>query len=186
MQAARLIASELNALNRDMHVFADGMRSDDWLRRGIPGTNLVAFDFWHIPRVIDSTVNFSLRGAGELITSEPWAGKAWARPDIGTGYSREEADTLAAQVVPAEVLAYADVLRSQVNQWLRGLSDEELDAPAQLLDRMRATPAYDTPAILEATAQFEGQPVWMLLTFGCFTHGWAHLAEMRLVVRAGR
>ena len=186
MQAVRLIASELNALNREMHIVADGMQTDDWLRRGIPDTNLPAFDFWHIVRVIDSTVNFTLRGTAELISVAPWASKAWARPGIGTGFSREEADAVAAQVAPAEVLAYADVLRSQVNQWLRGLNDEELDAPAHILDRLRGMPAYNTPAILESAAPFEGQPVWLLLTFGCFTHGWAHLAEMRLLVRAGR
>ena len=186
MQAGRLIASELNALNREMHTFANAMQTDDWLRRGIAETNLPAFDFWHIARVVDSSVNFSLRRATELISSEPWASKAWARPGIGTGYSREEADALAAEVVPAEVLAYADALRSQVNQWLRALPDEELESPTAILDRMRANPASDTPAILESIAPFEGQPVWLLLTFGCFTHGWAHLAEMRLVTRAGR
>ena len=186
MQAGRLIASEFNALNRQMHDFADELQPGDWLRRGMPDTNLPAFDFWHIVRVIDSVVNFSLRSATELISSEPWASMAWARPDIGTGYSRDEADALAADVVPSELLAYADALRSQVNQWLRALTDEQLDEPALLLDRHRAAPAYNTPAILEATAPLEGQPVWLVLTFGCFTHGWAHLAEMRLVVRSGR
>ena len=186
MQAGRLIASELNALNREMHSVAAGMDAGDWLRRDVPGTNLPAFDFWHIARVVDSTVNFGLRGSPEVIASEPWASAVWARPDIGTGYPRQEADALAAQVAPAEVLAYADAVRAQVNQWVRALSDEELDAPAHLLDRMRSTPAYNTPAILEATAQFEGQPAWLVLTFACFAHGWAHLAEIRLLAGAGR
>jgi hypothetical protein len=186
MQAGRLIASELNALNREMHAVADAMDGGDWLRRGVPGTNLPAFDFWHIVRVVDSTVNMGLRGTPEVIASEPWASRAWARPDIGTGYSREEADALAAQVAPQEVLGYADAVRAQVNQWLRALSDDELDAPARLLERMRSTPAYNVPAILEATAQFEGQPAWLVLTFACFAHGWAHLAEIRLLTDAGR
>jgi hypothetical protein len=185
MQAGRLIASELNAPNREMHAVADGMEGGDWLRRGVPGTNLPAFDFWHIVRVVDSTVNLGLRGTPEVIASEPWASRAWARPDIGTGYSREKADALAAQVAPDEVLAYADAVRAQVNQWLRALSDEELDAPAPLLECMRSTPAYNVPAILEATAQFEGQPAWLVLTFACFAHGWAHLAEIRLLTNAG-
>lgn len=186
MPAGRMIATELNALNREMHTFADGMHAEAWLLRGIPDTNLPAFDFWHVARVIDSTVNLGLRGTTELISSEPWASRAWARPDIGTGYSAAEADALAAQVVVAEVLAYADALRTQVSQWLRAAPDDELDAPARLLDRMRATPAYNTPAILEATAPFDGQPAWLVLTFACFAHGWAHLAEMRLLARSGR
>lgn len=185
MQAGRLIASELNAVNREMHAVADGMEAANWLRRAVPGTNLPAFDFWHVARVIDSTVNLGLRDMPEVISSEPWASRPWARPDIGTGYTREEADALAAQVVPAEVLGYADAVRAQVNLWVRALTDEELDAPAHLLDRMRATPAYNTPAILDATAAFEGQPAWFVLTFACFAHGWAHLAEIRLLTQAG-
>ena len=42
MQAGRLIATELNALNREMHSFADGMQTDDWQRRGNADTNLPA------------------------------------------------------------------------------------------------------------------------------------------------
>jgi hypothetical protein len=186
VQASRLVASELNALNRQMHEITDWMHADDWLRRDVPDTNLPAFTFWHVPRVIDSTVNMGLRGVEEVIAAEPWASKAWCRPDIGTGYTRQEADALAEQVVPAEVLAYADEVRSQVNQWLRELPEEELEAPARLLDRMRSAPAYNVPAILEATAPFDGQPSWLVLTLGCFAHGWAHVEEIRLLARAGR
>jgi DinB family protein len=186
MQASRLIASELNALNREMHAVAERMKPEDWLRRGVPATNLPAFTFWHIVRVVDSTVNMGLRGTAEVMASEPWASKAWARPDIGTGYSSEEADALAAQVVPAEILVYADAVRSHVSQWLRSIPDEELDTPARLLDRMRDLPAYNQPAILEATVPFDGQPAWQVLTFACFAHGWAHLEEIRVLAQAAR
>lgn len=103
-----MIASELNALNHEMHSVAEWMRGDDWLHRGAPGTNLPAFTFWHIPRVLDSTIQMGIRGVPELIASEPRASMTWARDELGTGYTLEEADTLAAQVVPAEVLEYAD------------------------------------------------------------------------------
>ncbi|HET7420741.1 MAG TPA: DinB family protein [Candidatus Dormibacteraeota bacterium] len=186
MQASRLIASELNALNREMHVVSESTKPDDWLRRAVPGTNLPAFTFWHVVRVIDSTVNMGLRGGAEIIATEPWASKPWSRPDIGTGYTAEQADELAAQVVPAEVLAYADAVRSEVSQWLRALPEEELEAPARLLDRMRDLPAYNQPPILEATAAFEGQPAWLVLAFACFAHGWGHLEEIRVLARAGR
>src|SRR5579864_9474660 len=119
MHASRMIASELNAMNHELHTLVDGMRREDWLRRGAPGTNLPAFTLWHVPRVLDSTVQTGIRGVPELIASEPWASKAWARPEAGTGYSMQEADEVAAQVVPAEVLAYADALRSLTSQWLR-------------------------------------------------------------------
>ena len=186
MQANRLIASELNALNSQMHSLAESMTPDDWTRRNVPGTNLPAFSFWHIARVIDSTVNLALRGAPQVIASEPFASKAWARPGIGTGFSRQEADELAAQVVPEEALAYADAVRAQVNQWLRGLAEEELDAPARLLDRVRTAPGYANAEILETISEFDGQPVWLVLSLACFAHGWAHLEEIRLLVGVER
>lgn len=180
------MASQLNALNREMHAVADWMQPDEWLGRSIPDTNLPAFTWWHIARVLDSTANLAIRGLPEAISSEPWSSKAWARPGIGTGFSREEADAVASVVVPDEVLAYADALRSQTSQWLRAAPEDELDAPAHLMDRMRASPAYNKPAILEATAPFEGQPAWSVLAFACFAHGWAHLEEIRVLTGAGR
>ena len=186
MQAGRLIASELNALNREMHTVANGMHADEWLRRSVPDTNYPAFTLWHIVRVIDSTVNMGLRRDAELIASEPWLSKPWSRPDIGTGYSMQQADALAAQVVVDEVLAYADAVRAQVNQWLRSMPEDELESSARLLDRMRELPAYNHPALMEATAPFEEQPMWAVLAFACFAHGWGHLEEIRVLARAGR
>lgn len=182
----QLIASELNALNHELHAVADWMNADDWLRRSVPGTNLPAFTFWHIPRVIDSTVQMGIRGVPELIGSEPWVSKPWARSEGGTGYSMEEADALAAQVVPAEVLAYADAVRSHVSQWLRAMTDEELEAPSLLLAHTAEQPAYHRPQVREAIAPLADQPVWLLLTLTCFAHGWAHLEEIRLLAGAGR
>lgn len=186
VEASRVIASELNALNHEMHTVAAWMRPEEWLRRNLRGTNLPAFTFWHIARVIDSTVHMGVRGVPELISSEPWASKTWARPEAGVGYSIEQADQLAEQVVPAEVLEYADAVRSAVSQWLRSIDDAELQAPALLRDHAVAQPAYNTPAVLDAVAPLDGQPAWLILTVTCFAHCWAHLEEMRLLARAGR
>lgn len=105
------MATQLNALNRQMHVVVDSVRQDEWVRRAVPGTNLPAFTLWHIARVIDATVNTGLRAAPEAIASEQWATRAWARRDMGTGFLRQEADEIAVQAVPSEVLAYSDALR---------------------------------------------------------------------------
>jgi hypothetical protein len=127
-----------------------------------------------------------LRGVPELISSEPWASKAWARSEGGVGYSAEQADRLAGLVVPAEALDYADALRSAVSLWLRSITDEELQAPARLRDHAEAEPAYNTPAVLDAVAALDGQPAWLILTITCFAHCWAHLEEIRLLAGAGR
>jgi hypothetical protein len=59
---------------------------------------------WHAARAIDSDVNMGLRGKAELIETPPGAERAWARQSVGVGYTNEDADELAQQVVVAEVL----------------------------------------------------------------------------------
>jgi len=186
MQASRLLASQLNSVNFQLHEVAGELEPGDWLRRAVPGTNLPAFTFWHAARVIDSTVHLGIRGVPEVIESQPWASKPWARPDVGTGYSAEEADELAAQVVPSEVLEYADAVRSQVSQWLRAITDEELEAPNVMTDRLVGHGAYDRPGARESIAPLAGQPVWLLVSITCYAHCWAHLEEIRLLTQAGR
>jgi len=182
-----MIATQLNAVNFQLHAVAASMEPGDWLRRSVPGTSLPAFTFWHIPRTIDSTVNMGIRGVPELIESQPWAAKRWARPEGGTGYTVEEADRLAAEVGPEEVLEYADAVRSNVSQWLKTVTDEELEAPNALMDHARASDAYNSrPDVEQAIAPLVGQPVWLLLSITCFAHSWAHLEEIKLLASVGR
>ena len=180
------MASQLNSVNFRLHELAGWMEPDDWLRRSVSGTSLPAFTFWHVARVIDSTVHLGIRGVPELIESQPWASKPWARPDVGTGYSADEADELAKHVVPSEVLQYADAVRSQVSQWLRAATDEELEAPNTMMDRLAEHSAYSRRAALEAIAPLAGQPVWLLLSITCYAHSWAHIEEIKLLTTAGR
>ncbi len=69
-----------------------------------------------------------LRGKAELIETSPWTKRAWARPGVGVGYTNEEADELAQQVVVAEVLEYADAVRASTGRWLKALSEDEVEA----------------------------------------------------------
>lgn len=186
MQASRLLATQFNALNFHLHEVASLVEPDHWLRRSLPGTNLPAFTFWHVPRTIDSTVNMGIRGVPELIESEPWAAKRWARPEAGTGYSAEEADRLAAEVVPAEVIEYADAVRSSVGQWLKTVTDEELEAPNALKEHAAAARAYHRQGVQDAIAPLVGLPVWLILSITCYAHGWAHLEEIKMLAAAGR
>jgi hypothetical protein len=181
-----MLATQLNAVNFQLHAVAASMEPGDWLRRSAPGTSLPAFTFWHIPRTIDSTVNMGIRGVPELIESQPWAAKRWARPEGGTGYTVEEADQLAAEVVPDEVLEYADAIRANVSQWLKTVTDDELEAPNTLMDRARAADAYQRPEVAESIAPLVGLPVWLLLTITCYAHSWAHLEEIKMLAGVGR
>jgi len=186
VQATRLIAGQLNAVNFLLHDLVGRMEPDDWLRRAAPTTNLPAFTLWHVARVLDSSVQMSIRGEPELIESDPWASKAWARQSTGVGYSIAEADELAAVVVPEELVEYADASRASTNQWLKGITDEVLEAECKVIENVTKHPAYNYPANLEAIAWTSRRPVWAVMSIACFAHTWGHLEEMALLAVASR
>ena len=186
MQGTRLLAGQLNAVNFLLHDIVGRLEPDDWLRRAAPTTNVPAFTLWHVARVLDSSVQMSIRGEPELIESEPWASKAWARQSTGVGYSIAQADELAALVVPDEVVAYADASRSSTNQWLKAITDDVLEAESKVIERVSKHPAYSYPANLEAIAWTAGRPVWAVMSIACFAHTWGHLEELALLAVAAR
>ena len=186
MQAARLLAGQLNAVNFLLHDVAGRLEPEEWLRRAAPTTNVPAFTLWHVARVLDSSIQMSIRGEAELIEKEPWVSKAWARQSTGVGYSLAEADELAALVVPDEIVEYADASRSSTNQWLKTITDDVLEAENRIIEHAGKHPAYNYPASLEAIAWTAGRPVWAVLSIACFAHTWGHLEEIALLAVAAR
>ncbi len=186
MQASRLLAGQLNAVNFRLHDVVGRLEPEDWLRRAAPTTNVPAFTLWHVARVLDSTVQMGMRGEPELIEAEPWASRSWARLSTGVGYSIQEADDLAALVVPSEIVDYADASRSATNQWLKTISDDDLEAENRVVERVTDHAIYNYPANLEAMSWIAGRPVWVVLSLACFAHCWGHLEEIGLLVVAAR
>jgi hypothetical protein len=186
VQASRLLAGQLNAVNFLLHDLTGRLEPDDWLRRAAPTTNVPAFTLWHVARVLDSTVQMGIRGEPELLEAEPWASKRWARLSTGVGYSLDEADELAALVVPGEVVDYADASRTSTHQWLKNVTDDMLEAESKILEHATGHPSYNYPANLQAIAWTSGRPVWAVMSIACFAHTWGHLEEMALLTVAAR
>jgi len=186
VQATRLIAGQLNAVNFLLHDIAGRLEPEDWLRRAAPTTNVPAFTLWHVARVLDSSIQMSIRGEPELIESEPWASKAWARQSTGVGYSIAQADEMAALVVPDEVVEYADASRASTNQWLKSITDDVLEAECKVIENVTNHAAYNYSANLEAIAWTAGRPVWAVISIACFAHTWGHLEELALLAVAAR
>jgi len=186
VQATRLLAGQLNAVNFLLHDIVGRLEPEDWLRRAAPTTNVPAFTLWHVARVLDSSVQMSIRGEPELIESEPWASKAWARQSTGVGYSLAQADELAALVAPDEVVEYADASRTSTNHWLKSITDEALEAESKVIEHVTNHSAYNYPANLKAIAWTAGRPVWAVMSIACFAHTWGHLEEMALLAVASR
>jgi hypothetical protein len=186
VQATRLLSGQLNAVNFLLHDVVSRLEPDDWLRRAAPTTNVPAFTLWHVARVLDSTVQMGIRGEPELLETEPWASKRWARVSTGVGYSLLEADELAALVVPAEIVDYADESRAATHQWLKTIADDELEAGNTVIERATNHASYNYPASLESLTWTAGRPVWVVLSIACFAHCWGHLEEIALLAVASR
>jgi hypothetical protein len=186
VQATRLLAGQLNAVNFLFHDVVSRLEPEDWTHRAAPTTNVPAFTLWHVARVLDSTVQMGIRGEPELIETEPWKSKTWARRSTGVGYSIPEADELAALVVPAEILEYADASRSETNQWLKTITDADLEAENKVIERATNHASYNYPAALEALTWTAGRPVWVVVSIACFAHCWGHLEEIALLAVASR
>jgi hypothetical protein len=173
-----VFASLVNVVNLRAHQVVAETKEDEWLKRAAPGTNLPAFTLWHLVRALDSGIHMGLQGTSELIDGAPWSERAWAQPGVGVGMTLAEADRLAERVDPAEILDYADGVRTVASGWLKTLSDDDLEAPNAWIRHAAERSAYAYPAYASEIAWMEGRPVWALLSISVFGHCWAHLAEI--------
>ena len=178
VEAAQTFTSLLNAVNLRIHQVAAETYENEWRTRAAPGTNLLAFTFWHAARAIDADVHMGIRGVPEIIEQPPWCDLVWARAGVGVGYTLEQADELAVLVKPDEVLDYADAVRGAVSTWLKEATDVDLEKPNSFMAHAAVHPAYSHLAFAEQIAWMSGRPVWAILAIAVFAHSWAHLAEM--------
>jgi hypothetical protein len=187
MRATALLARQFASVNQILHDVADDLTPEELTTRILPGTNLLAFDLWHVARVQDWAVRTMARGVQELVDETRWQGYGrLATHGIGVGFSREEADELARDVTLADVLAYADALHQDTLAWLDALPDEALDEQPDVPARLGRYPVYLGAAMREEVPWMHQQPpVWRCLA-PAIGHNRDHLAEMDLLKRQAR
>ncbi|SET08777.1 mycothiol transferase [Geodermatophilus poikilotrophus] len=106
----------------------EGLGPDDLNRRLQPGANPIGWLAWHLLRVQDDHVA-DVAGTEQVWTAEGWAGRfGLPLDDAATGYGMadEEVDTV--RVPSADLLlGYSRAVHARSTEFLRGLSDEDLD-----------------------------------------------------------
>jgi uncharacterized damage-inducible protein DinB len=106
----------------------EGLGPDDLARRAGPDANPIGWLAWHLLRVQDDHVA-DVAGTEQVWTADGWAGRfALPLDESATGYgmSREEVD--AVRVPSADLLlGYAEAVSARTAEFLRGLSDDDLD-----------------------------------------------------------
>jgi uncharacterized damage-inducible protein DinB len=106
----------------------EGLGPDDLARRVQPAANPIGWLAWHLLRVQDDHV------AGVAGTEQVWTAEGWARrfglpvDDAATGYGMSDEEVDAVRVPSADLLlGYARAVHARTAEFVRGLSDEDLD-----------------------------------------------------------
>ena len=106
----------------------EGLGPDDLARRVAPGANPIGWLAWHLLRVQDDHVA-DVAGTEQVWTADGWAGR-FGLPvdDAATGYGMSEAEVDAVRVPSADLLLdYSRAVHARTAEFLRGLSDGDLD-----------------------------------------------------------
>jgi len=106
----------------------EGLGPDDLARRVGPGANPIGWLAWHLLRVQDDHVA-EVAGTEQVWTAEGWAGR-FDLPvdDAATGYGMSDEEVDAVRIPSADLLlGYAQAVHARTAEFLRGLSDDDLD-----------------------------------------------------------
>jgi DinB superfamily len=116
------------------HTQADGYRAlvlrdvdgDDVRVVPRPGQNSIAWLFWHMTRCEDAAVNLVLSRRGEVLADGWQARLGIDRPDIGTGMTPEEVQSLSRAIDFEALLAYRAAVLERTRDVVDGLEDARL------------------------------------------------------------
>jgi DinB family protein len=184
MRAIELLTIQFNGVNTILHDVADDLTPDELTTRILPGTNLLAFDLWHVARAQDWALQTLVRGVPELIDEPQWQGRgALVTHGIGVGLTESQADEMARNLALADILAYADAAHQTIVSWLGEQSDNDLEHHPDVPAHLARYPVYLEDAMREEVPwMFLRPPVWRCLA-PAIGHVRDHLAEMDLIKR---
>ncbi|NEK59398.1 DUF664 domain-containing protein [Geodermatophilus sabuli] len=119
----------------------EGLAPDALERRAAPDTNPIGWLVWHLLRVQDDHVA-DVAGTEQVWTAQGFAGRfALPLDDAATGYGMSSEEVAAVRVPSAELLLeYSEAVHARTAEFLRGLSDDDLD---RVVDRR-----WDPPVTL--------------------------------------
>ena len=106
----------------------EGLGPDDLNRRVQPGANPIGWLAWHLLRVQDDHLA-DVAGTEQVWTAQGWTGR-FGLPvdDAATGYGMDDDEVDAVRVPSADLLlGYSRAVHARSAEFLRGLTDEDLD-----------------------------------------------------------
>jgi hypothetical protein len=141
MDVASLLADLYGRIPPLAHHAVDGLDADQLCWRPSADANPIAWLVWHMARIQDAQVA-PLLDSGQLWVDGPWAARIGIDPDpanTGFGHTSEQVGTIRPDA-PDVLLDYLGQVDARTQDWLRGLTDDDLDV---IVDRR-----WDPPVTL--------------------------------------
>ena len=186
MDAVAILRNRSAAVTVALLAILDQLDGVDVVREVAPGTSPIGLTLWHVPRAQDWLVQGSVRGLPEV--AERFR-DGLPDPDaygFGTGLTREAAAEAAAAVDVARLGEYAVAVRDEIDAWLAGLSEADLDVVPPFAERQRARRSYSTPEALADVASLDGLTIGVLFLRPATTHVFRHLGEVDALLSIAR
>jgi uncharacterized damage-inducible protein DinB len=145
-------------LRRAIH----GLTPDELTRRIGPEANTIAWLAWHLIRVQDDHIA-DVADVEQVWTAEDWAARfGLPFPPGATGYGFSSEEVAQVRVPSADLLLeYAAAVHDRTAQFLRGLSDEDLDTVVDTRWDPEVTLGMRLVSVLSDDLQHVGQAAFL-------------------------
>jgi uncharacterized damage-inducible protein DinB len=128
MRTQDLLLESYGRIDQTLRRVLDGLDADQLAAQVTPDANPIGWLAWHLLRVQDDHVA-DVAGTEQVWTAEGWAGH-FGLPvdDAATGYGMSDDEVDAVRVPSADLLlGYSRAVHARSAEFLRGLSDDDLD-----------------------------------------------------------
>ena len=161
MNTSDLLADAFERVHGIVHRTLDGMTRQGVGFRPDPDANSVAWLIWHLTRVQDGTIA-KLTGAEQVWTAQGWD-ETFALPFASTasGYGQTSQEVGGVQTSADLLIGYFDAVYLVVAGYLRGVSDEDLDAVIDESYTPPVTLGVRLISILSDSLQHAGQAAYV-------------------------
>ena len=128
MRSSDLLLHAYGQIQETLRGAVEGLTPDELIRRVGPEANTIAWLAWHLARVQDDHIA-QVAGREQAWTADDWVGRfGLPFPAEATGYGFSSEQVAQVRVPSADLLLeYAAAVHDRTAQFLRGLSDDDLD-----------------------------------------------------------
>ena len=129
MRSNELLLYAYDQVQETLRAAIEGLTAEELTRRVRPEANTIAWLAWHLIRVQDDHVS-DVAGTEQAWTAEGWHDRfGLPFPPRATGYGFSSEQVAQVRVPSSELLLeYAAAVHARSTAYLRGLSDDDLDA----------------------------------------------------------